>query len=244
MLSPFTIRKKKLYEEVMDQISRLIENGPYNVGDRLPSLSELSEMFGVGKPTLREALSALAAIGVLEIRHGSGIFVKRLPLKPQYEILTQLGQTDTENLLHWLEFRRAMEAETAKLAAERRTEEELEAIEEAHRRIEEEITRGETASHWDYLFHHRIAVATHNPIFVQLSLNNEYMLERYFILSLRQSRATPWRREMVILEHGKILEAIKRSRPLEARRAMLYHIENTIRKVKFLEELSQGRDKE
>jgi DNA-binding FadR family transcriptional regulator len=49
---------------------------------------------------------------------------------------------------------------------------------------------------------------------------------------------------MVILEHGKILEAIKRSRPLEARRAMLYHIENTIRKVKFLEELSQGRDKD
>ncbi|GEA17453.1 MAG: GntR family transcriptional regulator, transcriptional repressor for pyruvate dehydrogenase complex [Moorella sp. (in: firmicutes)] len=237
----FAVRKKKLYEEVMEQISRLIESGNYNVGDRLPSLQELSEMFAVGKPTLREALSVLAAIGTLEIRHGSGIFIKRLPLKPHYEILSRLGEVDNEKLLYWLEFRRAVEVEAARLAAERRDENDIRAIEEAEGRMEEGIRQGKVASREDYLFHYRIAQATHNPIFTQISMTNEPMLQQYFELSLRQSLATPWRRELVIEEHREIIDSIKKGRPHEARRAMLEHITNVIRKVQLLEGMSGNK---
>ena len=230
------MRKKKLYEEVMEQISRLVENGNYSVGDRLPSLQELSEMFAVGIPTLREALSVLAAIGTLEIRHGSGTFIKRLPLKPRYEILTQLGEIDNEKLLFWLEFRLPVEGEAARLAADRRTEKDIADIEEAQRLMEEGIKAGEIASHEDYLFHYRIALATHNPIFAQVSLNNEEILQQYFELSLRQSMATPWRRELVIGEHNRIVECIKNKHPLEARRAMLEHLTNVVRKVQLLDD--------
>lgn len=242
MENSFAVRKKKLYEEVMEQISRLIESGNYQVGDRLPSLQELSEMFAVGKPTLREALSVLAALGTVEIRHGSGIFIKRLPLKPRYEILSRLGEVDNEKLLYWLEFRRAVEVEAARLAALRRNESDILAIEEAESRMEEGIRQGKVASREDYLFHHYIAQATHNPIFVQISMTNEPMLQQYFELSQRQTLATPWRRDLVIDEHRQILEGIRKGCPHEARRAMLEHITNVVRKVQFLEGLSSTKE--
>ncbi len=236
MAGKFVIHKKKLYEEVMEQISNLVESRGYNTGDRLPSLQELSEMFEVGKPTLREALSVLAATGALEIRHGSGIFIKRLPLKPQYDRLAQLPEVESEKLLYWLEFRRAIEVEAAGLAAQRRDEEDIAAIEEAQRRLEEEVNRGGIGAEWDYQFHYRIALATHNPIFAQPATTTSYILRQYFELSLRQSLAMPWRREVVKTEHTQILESIRKGRPREARRAMLEHINNVEIKVKLLEQ--------
>ncbi|MCL4514688.1 MAG: FadR family transcriptional regulator [Firmicutes bacterium] len=234
MAGKFVVHKKKLYEEVMEQISKLIESRNYETGDRLPSLQELSEMFGVGKPTLREALSVLGATGALEIRHGSGIFIKRLPLNPRYDLLAQLPEVESQQLLHWLEFRRAIEVEAAGLAARRRSEEDVAAIEEAQKRLEEEVNRGGIGAEWDYQFHYRIALATHNPIFAQPAATTSYILRQYFELSLRQSMAMPWRREVVKTEHNQILESIKRGKAREARRAMLEHINNVEIKVKLL----------
>jgi len=233
VVEKFVIQKRKLFEEVIEQISKLAISGNYQVGDRLPSLQELSEMFKVGKPTLREALSVLAVTGALEIRHGSGIFIKCLPLKPEYEMLAQLGEVESEKLLYWLEFRRAIEVEAAGLAAGRRNEADLQGLEEVHQRLEEEILQGKLGANWDYQFHYRIALATHNPIFAQAVTTTANILQQYFELSLRQSLTMPSRGELVISEHRNILDSIKKGQSREARLAMLNHIDNVERKVKF-----------
>ncbi|WP_406677884.1 FadR/GntR family transcriptional regulator [Moorella sp. ACPs] len=239
MKDRLVIRKKKMYEEVVERIIQLIKKGEYKVGDRLPPVQELSEMFGVGTPTLREGLSVLASSGILEIRHGNGIFVKRFPLEPE-DLLAQLNEVEYEQLLSWVEFRRALEAEAAALAAERREETDLDAMEAAEKRLEEEITRGEITIEPDYQFHNSIALATKNPIFIQTATTIEHILRQYFQLSLRYGRTFPWHRELVVTEHRKILEHIRKRRPREARNAMLEHLNNVAGRVKLLESLARG----
>lgn len=234
MTERFAIVKKKLYEEVIEQIAKLVDTREYHVGDRLPSLQELSDMFGVGKPTLREALSVLAATGVLEIKHGSGIYLRRLAVEPEYTILAQLGNLESEKLLHWVEFRRAMEVEAAGLAAERSSSKDIARLKEIHAQLEEGIRKGNVLGELDYQFHQQIALATKNPIFVQVSVTNAQILQSYFELSLRQSLAMQARRELVILEHMQILVAIEKGQAREARLAMLLHIDNVKRKIELL----------
>ena len=235
----FTIQKKKLYEEVLEQIVKLIASRDYRIGDRLPSVQELSEMFEVGKPTLREALSVLAASGILEIRHGSGIFVKRIGGEPEVEMQAYLGRVESENLLFWLEFRRAIEIETAYLAAKRRDQDDLKRIEETQHLLTHEISQGGVGADWDYHFHEQIARATHNPIFSQVITMTADILKKYFEMSLRQSMALPSRRGVVTHEHEEILEQIRLGNPEKAREAMLKHIENVEEKVKRFRDLER-----
>ena len=65
----------KLYRRIADSIADAIEGGQYKLGDRLPTERELAEQFGVSRPTLREAMIALEMLGMIEARHGLGIYV-------------------------------------------------------------------------------------------------------------------------------------------------------------------------
>lgn len=230
-MGKYTIEKRKLYEEVKEQILKLIVKGNYTVGDRLPSLLELSEMFAIGKPTLREALSVLCSNGILEIRHGSGIYIKRLEEQNRQENPLFLGEVDRNNLLSWLEFRKSIEVSTAGLAAQRRTEDDLLSIEEANRNMEQEIASGRIGAAWDYQFHERIALASHNSIYAQVIKTTEHILKHYFESNLRQTLAMPLRRNLVAVEHRDILDCISKGLIVEAQEAMLRHLVNVEKKV-------------
>lgn len=229
----FVIHKRKLYEEVVEQISRLITKGDYKAGDRLPSLNELSHLFEVGKPTVREALSVLTAAGVVEIRHGSGIFVRKFNQDEDYTGLSSpLYGVEGKKILHWLEYRRAVEVEAAGLAAIRRTERDILAIKEAKDSLDQETTEGKVGSYWEYEFHHRIALAAHNPIFTQAITTTAEIIRQYSALSKQQIHA-PSRFEAIFHEHQEILDAIIDSDPIESKRAMLNHIEKVRNRTKY-----------
>lgn len=228
MEKSLVIRKKKLYEEVMEQISRLIKKEEYKAGDRLPSLNELSNMFQVGKPTVREALSVLVAAGVVEIRHGSGIFVRKFSRDNVSNVTTSLEKVEAETLLHWLEYRRAVEVEVAGLAAIRRTENDIKSIEEALLNHEQASIQGIVGSYWEYAFHQRIAQAAHNPIFAQAITTTEEILIQYHKLSKNQAPSRP---KVISNEHHEILQSIIDGQPLKAKKAMLNHIENVRKRV-------------
>src|SRR5438552_16784502 len=70
-------QKQSLSDRLARRIRGMIQRGHYRVGDRLPSIMEMAKRFGVGHPTVREALKKLETIGVIEIRHGSGVYVCR-----------------------------------------------------------------------------------------------------------------------------------------------------------------------
>ncbi len=237
MQQTFAIHKKKLYEEVIDQISLLIKREDYKAGDRLPSLKELSNMFQVGQPTVREALSVLVAAGVIVIRHGSGIFVSKFNEDNVSGVTSSLEKVDGKKLLYWLEYRRAVEVEAAGLAAIRRTESDIKSIEEALDSLEQETREGKVGSYWEYEYHHRVSLATHNPIFAQAVTTTEEILHQYFELSKKQTYKYPSRTEVVANEHREILQCIIQSKPSEAKEAMLNHIENVRKRISILSDM-------
>lgn len=234
MQQNFIIQKKKLYEEVMEQISRMIKQEEYKAGDRLPSMNELSSMFQVGKPTVREALSVLESAGVIEIRHGSGIFVRKFNGDTASEFLASLEKVEGQKLIYWLEYRRAVEVEVAGLAAIRRNEFDIKSIEEALISLEKETLEGKVGSYWEYEFHRRIALATHNPIFAEAVSSTEEILKQYFEISKNQTFEIPSRPKVISSEHREILRSIINGQPIEAKKAMLTHIENVTKRAKSL----------
>lgn len=161
-----TIKKKSLSEEVADKIRRLIENGKLKKGEKLPVEPELSEMFGVGRSSIREATKLLASRGYLSIEQGRGTFVK--DTLPEPESWRQVLQhSDIKDLR---ETRDLFDNAFAQLAARRCTEADLSEIK---RWLDE---RGKTAKEnnlqgcieADVQFHLAIAKATHNHILIEI----------------------------------------------------------------------------
>src|SRR5262245_53805525 len=101
---------QKLYQIVASALSKAIAGGQYKFGERLPSERHLAEQFGVSRPAVREAIVALGVQGLVDARHGSGVYVTGLPST------VDIGQLDT-GAFDLTEARRVIEGEVAALAA-------------------------------------------------------------------------------------------------------------------------------
>src|SRR3954471_12470555 len=113
--------KQSLSNRLARRIRGMIQRGHYGVGDRLPSIMEMAKRFGVGHPTVREALKKLETIGVLEIRHGSGVYVSRsddvlMLASPDYS-----GTVTKKLLLDLIRARMALEAQSVADAVQHAT---------------------------------------------------------------------------------------------------------------------------
>jgi GntR family transcriptional repressor for pyruvate dehydrogenase complex len=115
---------RKTYEMVADSIRENIEQGTWPPGTKLPSVEKLAQRYRVGRSSIREALMTLQAAGLVQVRHGGGTFVRQ----PEEVSRTPPLVTDAGRLGQWLEFRRILETESARLAALRRTSAQMEQI--------------------------------------------------------------------------------------------------------------------
>ena len=210
----------QLYEEILNQIVA----GSLPTGARLPSESQLGQLFGVSRPVIREAISRLQADGLVVTRHGAGTFVQRQP-KKEFLRLAPIGSI--ADLMRCYEYRIALEGEAAALAAVRRTPEALAEIEAALTALEGVIARGEVGAEADNRFHVAIAKASQNELFQQsLDALSSHIFAGMTVarnLSLGHSRA---RLVLVQDEHRRIVDAIRAGDGEAARRVMRQHIDN------------------
>jgi DNA-binding FadR family transcriptional regulator len=222
-------RPSRLADQLYGQILDRILSGAMVEGEKLPSESELCELYGVSRPVVREALSRLQADRVLVSRHGSGSFVQRRP-QQAIPLLTPIG--DVAELMRCMEFRIGLEGEAAYLAATRRSDADLTRMKRALEALEEIIAKGEVGHVADQNFHLAIATAAQNRLFLQsMSALAEHTLKGMELarnLSLRQSAR---RLQLVQQEHSRILAAIEAEEPDEAREAMRVHIDNARMRV-------------
>ena len=212
----------KLYRKIADTVAAAIEAGQYKIGDRLPTERELAEQFGVSRPTLREAMIALEMLGMIEARHGLGIYVtgNMRPQVPSAEIDFEIGAFEL------IEARRLFEGEAAALAATSITDEriaELEGLLE-RMRVEEEI-RGEDA---DRDFHLTIARATGNGAIIATIENLWDWRNRSSLARNILTRARGMGLEPRIVEHRRVVDALKARDPAAARQAMRDHLDRVI----------------
>ncbi len=220
------LSKRNHYEEITEQLKSQILNGKLKIGDKLPSTKEMSEQFGVGRSTTREALSALKAMGLIEIRQGGGCRVIHDALS-KFEIpALQSLRVNRTTLIELIEARKSLEVSNAALAAERRTDEDLAVLSSLIQDMEHSIGDDLEGERTDLLFHLTLARATNNTIMLQLfeSIANQMEMaireiRRVEIYANRSVAAKLYK------EHLAIYEAVvKRDANLSAKR-MKQHLE-------------------
>ncbi|MEK3883539.1 FadR/GntR family transcriptional regulator [Paenibacillus sp. PL2-23] len=221
------IETEKGHEIVGRIILEKIAEGVWPPGSRLPSVVDLSTQFGVGRSTIREALSALKATGWLDIRHGGGTFVKKeLPSDSDPAGGVPLFQR-AQSILELLEVRHILEAGTVAYAAERRTEEDLQQLSDILNSMELALRDQDTAAgeRADAAFHAAIAQASRNSLLSQLMDS----LSQRFSETIGQTRELWFYREQataerLLEEHRSIYQAIAEGSPAEAVRRIREHL--------------------
>jgi GntR family transcriptional regulator, transcriptional repressor for pyruvate dehydrogenase complex len=212
------IRSEKLYVLIARELVRLIEEGRFRVGERLPPERVLIERFGVSRAPVREALSALELMGVVEARRGGGVFVTWTSSK----VTPVFSTVSPEEII---EVRIRLEPLAAGLAARRATKPEVDAIVSAAEALVTDAQRDAYSPHADERFHLSIARASHNAI-VARTLEDVHAAMRQPLWGLIRDRTVvaPERRTRNAKEHLAIADAIRGSDPVRAERFMLQHL--------------------
>lgn len=219
------IRKRTLPEKIIAEIRSLIESGQISPGSRLPSERDFARMLGVGRPALREALKALAILGIIEHRHGVGVFLKAdhedWPVEP-FSILLTLKKGALRDAF---EARQSLEVTAATLAAARRSESDIEAMDRALTRMKDNLDRPETFTRHEVDFHRALIAASGNAIIDDL-MNKLYTLfidARAFLYDHPDQSGLDIKVDFQ--EHVGIFEAVKAGDRDWARREMTRHMD-------------------
>jgi GntR family transcriptional repressor for pyruvate dehydrogenase complex len=226
------IRKKRVYQIILDQIRASIEKEELKPGDRLPSEREMADLLAVSRNAVREAISVLESLGVVYIIQGKGVFLKEDDHEKLLEKMQESLDDQATKLIEVLEVRQGIEGQSAYLAASRRTTSDLLVIHEAYEELVAAVRHQQIAASEDFDFHYAVVKASHNPLLVRAV----ELFSEMFITGQGKSRLDsmkiPGKSEMILQEHYHIYLAIKDQDPLLAQQNMYKHLENV--KTRYL----------
>jgi GntR family transcriptional regulator, transcriptional repressor for pyruvate dehydrogenase complex len=154
------ISVKKVSESVVEQIEKMIENGTFQSGEKLPSVREMCDMFGVGRSAIRDAIITLKGKGTVNVRQGEGTYICRFDSAKLFN--HNLVSPESSDVRELFQVRKILEPGIAEMAALYRTEKELKEIEKTF------STKSALSWEEDYNFHMVIAKASKNQIIFQL----------------------------------------------------------------------------
>ena len=227
-----TTPRSPVRDVVVERLLDLLRSGALKPGDRLPPEPELMQLAGVGRSTVREAVRTLASMHLVDVRHGHGTFVcdstSQALTDPQMLVFLR-DQGVARDLM---EARRALEPQIARLAAERRTEEDLAALRDAmHRwstgRGADARTPEWRAAHLD--FHEALARATHNVVLIRMWASAATFLRDSPLVrpAVQPARSPNW----LALKgpfHQALFDAVLAQDGQAAERAMNAHVEDML----------------
>ncbi len=208
-----------LSSEAADHIKALIRGQKLKAGDKLPNEMQLAELFGVSRPTVREAVKSLVSQNVVEIARGKGTFVRKNPGVSSDPL--GLGFLPDRDLpLSLMEARRILEPEVARLAAERADGSDVEQLEALLERMRDTMTNDERWVDVELEFHGGIARATKNPVIMRIMP----VIVEAIVKTLRYAPRTTDDHRKAFREHSLIFKTIKENDPSGAFRAMRAHM--------------------
>jgi len=218
------IKPQKSSELIISQLKQQIAEGFYPLGSRLPSVVDFAAGYEVGRSTVREALSALKAMGWIDIRHGGGTFVSQvLPT----EEATDHGDLfyKTESFQEIIEVRRFIESGCASLAAKNHTAEDLALLKNILAHMEAVLENEQAGEQADVQFHLQIAKASHNSLLIQMMESMTQRLQE----SMKDSRrlwfyAERASAQRLLQEHIAIYDAIAAKDEIQASERIIHHI--------------------
>jgi GntR family transcriptional regulator, transcriptional repressor for pyruvate dehydrogenase complex len=220
------VQKRKVVDEVLDQMKDQILSGTWSPGMKIPGEMELTRMFGVSRVSVREAIHRLVGMGILTIRHGGGTYIAEILPRDYFNALLPALLIESVSLGELLEFREMVEVESARHAATRATPEDIGRMRDilgAMQRHEGDHLRFALE---DLNFHTALALATQNSVIVKVNAIMHDMLKKAM-------------EEIVVRTgfqggmhyHARILEAVEKRDPETAMQVMREHIRTTIERV-------------
>jgi GntR family transcriptional repressor for pyruvate dehydrogenase complex len=219
-----------LSEKLAQTLETSIREGKLGVGEKLPTENALVEKYGVSRTVVREAFSRLKTLCLIETRQGSGAFVKKSP-QPDTKKLKLIPDGSVDAVLKVVEVRRALEAESAALAAERRTAKSLQKIKQAMRALDKAVVSGGDGVTEDVAFHAAIAQAAGNPFLLDtLAYLNQFLENATRVTRANEATRTDLE-DAVRNEHLAIVQAIEAGDAKAARLAGTKHMLNAAKRI-------------
>ncbi|GGU50712.1 FadR/GntR family transcriptional regulator [Lentzea flava] len=218
--------KSRLYEQVLERLRAYVAEAGLKAGDKLPAERELAASLGVSRASVKQAIVVLEVQGLVEARHGGGTYLVRdtLDVEPVEQLVER-----RKRLPEVLEAREALETKLAELAAERRTDAELEDIRQALDFMRDEIDGGGFGVEGDRRFHAAVTAAAHSSLLADFMKTIAGQITESRTESLRQ----PGRPSRSLAQHTAIYEAIAAGDAKKAAAAMRKHV-RTVAKVRLL----------
>lgn len=211
------MQRSRLYEQLVERLLALVKELNLVAGDRLPPERELAASIGVSRASVRQALVVLEVQGLVEVRHGEGAVL--LETRPHSAVIAA-ARAHTRRLSEVNEAREALEVKLAALAAQRRTDADIERIDAALRQMERDIDAGERGLEGDELFHRAVAAAAGSGLLADLLDEISTAIRESRIEWL--SRADRPRESLA--SHRRIAEAIRAGDAEAAADCMAEHI--------------------
>lgn len=215
------VARQNLADDLAQRINDMIQRREYEAGDRLPAITAMATQFGVGAPTLREALRKLEAVGVVDIRHGSGVYVAAehgtmLLTNPVFA-----APASKKLLVDLIEARIPIEIQSATHAARNATREQIAEMRRLLDRASANLGDAAVLNETNLAFHREIANASGNTVIAQLLevLSNLFREEQRLIIDIHGSRRDDH------AEHVAIFDALERRRDKLAGERMKAHLE-------------------
>jgi GntR family transcriptional repressor for pyruvate dehydrogenase complex len=218
------IKPKRISDQVLDQLRELIFRGEFKPGRQIPPERELAEALSVSRTSVRDAISKLVAMGLLDQKQGQGTFV-RIPTAMDKHPLAQAMEAQNASLEDLLEVRMGLECNAAALAALRAVDSDLLFLERSISEMGAEVQAGRLGTEADVSFHMAVAYATKNPLQVYIMKNFYDFLFVGIKENLAHLYENPRSIEKIVEQHRDILSAISNHNAEQAFAAMRRHIE-------------------
>lgn len=236
MINIEAIKIESPIDKIIKQLKHLITSGHLKPGDRLPPERVLAEKFGVGRSFVREAILKLEFYGLLKTSPQSGTYVSGYSLKIMDSILNDIINFNKDDFASLIETRYIMEVQAARLAAERRSEHDLNEISEAIQEYNKKVLANHTAVDEDMLFHILVARSAKNPILESMLV----IIVPDLIKNIVDKNICADKRSLdAVEEHVRIFEAIREGNPDKAEKEMAFHLNGILQASKTMPNLSR-----
>lgn len=220
------VQQAKAYELVIDRLKQAILDGTFPPGSRLPSVKSLSETLGVGQAAIREAISALRVLHLVDVRQGDGTFVSSFDVKEISNSIQGFSSMSKHDLQALLELRIWIETGAARYAAERRLDQHVQEMRQIIERMERELGDAELGEEADWEFHYVIARASRNPYIQSLMDTVSERIQSALLTSRLALYRIPGEDKLLLQQHKVIFTNIEARNADAAMTAVQQHLQH------------------
>ena len=199
-----SIKRESVADQIFGQLKAKIVSGELRPGDKLPTEMELCELYGVSRTSVRQALTSLSSLDLIEAKTGGGTFVKKADGSKIMDKLMLYAFLDQRSLAEISEFRDILEPAVTRLACQRANAGDIERLSEIYCQMEKEQENLEECAKLDFRFHTEIARISRNAYIIRTyEALEEILLNAFSKIVLKNGNRGGWK------YHEQIIEAFK-----------------------------------